>query len=335
MAAVDLARDLELERPVALKRLADSVARDDEVRARFLREGRLAARLSHRNVVRVYDVGEDGGRPYIAMEFVDGETLAELVARTGPQRPEDVARLGIEICRGLAAVHDAGLVHRDVKPQNLLLARDGQVKLGDFGIALGLDATRLTSAGTVLGTAAYLAPEQARGKVVTAAADIYGVGAVLYQLLAGWPPRTPSSLAELAADDAIAPPAGAPPALAGVVMRCLAADPAARPTSASALARELAATLPEGGTVPLPTPAAQPATAIIESHARPGRIRTLLVGVAAVAIAGGIAAAVETSGGGGPRQPPARPAPIEPVQPGASAADEARNLAAWLRRYSR
>jgi serine/threonine protein kinase len=335
MAVVDLAHDVELERPVALKRLADSAARDDEIRARFLREGRLAARLSHRNVVRVYDVGEDRGRPFIAMEFVDGETLAQRVARAGPQRPEDVARSGIELCRGLAAVHDAGLVHRDVKPQNLLLARDGQLKLGDFGIALGLDATRLTSAGTVLGTAAYLAPEQARGEVVTAAADIYGVGAVLYELLAGRPPRSPSSLAELAAHEAIPPPAGAPTALAGVVMRCLAADPAARPSSAAALARELAATLPEGETVPLPTPATQPATAIMEPRARPRRLRALLVGAAAVAIAGGSAAAVATSGGGGARQPPAHRAPIEPVQPGASAADEARNLAAWLRRYSR
>lgn len=334
MAVVDLARDVELDRPVALKRLADSFARDDEIRARFLREGRLAARLSHRNVVRVYDVGEEDGRPFIAMEFVDGETLAELVSRVGAQQPEHVARFGIEICRGLAAVHEAGLVHRDVKPQNLLLARDGQLKLGDFGIALGLDATRLTTAGTVLGTAAYLAPEQARGEDVAAAADIYGVGAVLYELLTGRPPRTPSSLAELAAPEEIAPPADAPAALAGIVLRCLAADPAMRPASAAALARELAATLPEGDTVPLPAPPAPPATAIAGRRTRRWRLRWLLVGAAAVAIAAGIAAAVATSGGGTTRAPAHAPA-IAPVQPGASAADEARNLAGWLRRYSR
>src|SRR5581483_9514550 len=190
MAVVDLARDSDLDRPVALKRLAENLARDDELRARFLREGRLAARLSHPNVVRVYDVGEDGERPFIAMEYVDGETLAELVARSGPRPPREAAELGIQICRGLAAVHDAGLVHRDVKPQNLLLGRDGRLRLGDFGIAFGLDATRLTTAGTVLGTAAYLAPEQARGEEVTAAADLYGAGAVLYELITGRPPRT-------------------------------------------------------------------------------------------------------------------------------------------------
>jgi serine/threonine protein kinase len=334
-AFVDLAHDVELGRPVALKRLAESLARDDDIRARFLREGRLAARVSHPNVVRVYDVGEDDDVPFIAMEFVDGETLAELAVRRGPLPPDEVAGLGIQICRGLAAVHAVGLVHRDVKPQNLLLARSGQLKLGDFGIALGLDATRLTAAGTVLGTAAYLAPEQARGENVTASADLYGAGAVLYELLAGRPARTPSSLAQLAVPVAVDPPPHAPPLLAGLVLRCLAPDPAARPASAAVLARELAATLPEGETLPLPAPAAQAATAIREPPPRrPSRARTLLAGAAAVVIAGGVAAAVATSGGGTKPKPPP-PASIPPVQPGASAADEARNLAAWLRRYSR
>jgi serine/threonine protein kinase len=144
MAVVDLADDVELGRPVALKRLAENLARDEDRRSRFLREARLAARLSHPNVVRVYDVGEDEGRPFIAMEYVEGETLAELVARRGALPPEEVVSLGVQACRALAAAHAAGLVHRDVKPHNLLLGDDGTLKLGDFGIAVGLEGTRLT-----------------------------------------------------------------------------------------------------------------------------------------------------------------------------------------------
>jgi len=121
----------------------------------------------------------------MAMEYVDGETLAELVARRGPLAPDEAAELGIQICRGLAAAHNAGLVHRDVKPQNLLLRRDGVLKLGDFGSRSASEGTRLTMAGTVLGTARISAPEQARGEEVTAAADVYGVGAVLYELRPG------------------------------------------------------------------------------------------------------------------------------------------------------
>src|SRR5206468_966777 len=139
------------------------------------------------------------------------------------------------------AAHEAGLVHRDVKPQNLLLGNDGLLKLGDFGVAFGLEGTRLTTAGTVLGTAAYLAPEQARGEEVTAAADVYALGAVLYELLTGRPPRQAETLADLAKPAKIRPPAGAPAELSRIVMRCLAADPERRPPSASELARELAA----------------------------------------------------------------------------------------------
>jgi serine/threonine-protein kinase len=328
MAVVDLATDERLDRPVALKRLAENFARDPELRARFLRESRLAARLSHPNVVRVYDVGEDGVQPFIAMEYVDGESLADLLAREGPQSAARATELGIQICRGLAAVHAAGLVHRDVKPQNLLLRSDGVLKLGDFGIAFGADATRLTTAGTVLGTAAYLAPEQARGEEVTPAADIYGAGAVLYELVAGRPPRTPSSLAELAAPAQIAPPAGVPPQLAATVLRCLAPDPADRPASAD----ELAGLLQERTTLRLPP---ERPTEILPRRRRLP-LRVLLVAGAVLAVAGGIAAAVATSGGGSASPPPTTtPVSIAPVQPGASAADEARNLAAWLQRYSR
>jgi serine/threonine-protein kinase len=336
MATVDLARDVDLDRPVALKRLAENLARDDELRARFLREARLAARLAHPNVVHVYDVGEDDGRPFMAMEYVDGETLAELVARRGPLPPDEAAELGIQICRGLAAVHAAGLVHRDVKPQNLLLRRDGVLKLGDFGIAFGLEGTRLTMAGTVLGTAAYLAPEQARGEEVTAAADVYGVGAVLYELLTGRPPRAPASIAELASDTAILPPAGAPPALAAVVMRCLAREPRQRPASAAEVAHELAATLPEAPTQALPEHPSQRATEIISRARGKRRVRPAgaLVALAVVAIGGGVAALVATTGGSS-TPPPATVTRVAPVPHAATAEQQAQNLAAWLSRYSR
>jgi serine/threonine-protein kinase len=334
MAVVDLARDVELGRSVALKRLAENLARDDELRARFLREARLAARLAHPNIVHVYDVGEDDGRPFMAMEYVDGETLTELVARRGPLPAEEAAELGIQACRGLAAVHAAGLVHRDVKPQNLLLRRDGVLKLGDFGIAFGVEGTRLTMAGTVLGTAAYLAPEQARGEEVTAAADVYGVGAVLYELLTGQPPRAPSSIAELVVTTTIEPPAGAPPALAAVVMRCLDPEPQLRPASAAVVAQELAATLPESPTLALPEHPSQRATEILARPRRRVRPGVALAAIAVGAIAGGIGAAIATSGGGSPPAP-ATVARVSPVPHAANAQQQAQNLAAWLTRYSR
>jgi eukaryotic-like serine/threonine-protein kinase len=323
MAVVDLARDAELDRPVALKRLAENLARDGELRARFLREARLAARLAHPNVVRVYDVGEDDGRPFIAMEYVDGETLADLLARRGPLPPGDVAALGVQICRALGAAHAAGLVHRDVKPQNLLLREDGQLKLGDFGIAFGLGGTRLTTAGTVLGTAAYLAPEQARGEDVTAAADLYALGAVLYEMLTGRPPRTPSSVAELAEATEIRPPAGAPRALSEIVMRCLDPDPARRPRSAAEVERALSAPMPEAPTRLLP-----------RRRTRRPTIVVVLAAAAVAAIGGGVAAALASRDNG---SPPATTTVVHiaPVPHAPTAEQQARNLAAWLERNSR
>jgi serine/threonine protein kinase len=324
MAVVDLARDVELDRPVALKRLAENLARDDELHARFLREARLAARLAHPNVVRVYDVGEHEGRPFIAMEYVEGETLADLLARRGPLPPDEVAVLGMQICSALEAAHTAGLVHRDVKPHNLLLGKDGQLKLGDFGIAFGLGGTRLTMAGTVLGTAAYLAPEQARGEEVTPAADIYALGAVLYELLAGRPPRTPSSVAELAEATEILPPPGAPPALAGVVMRCLESEPKRRPGSAAEVGRALAAARPDAPTQRLLRPQVRRPTPVV-----------VLAAAAVAAIVGGVVAALATRGGGAPPQSKPTPVRVAPVQHGQTAEQQALNLAAWLQRNSR
>jgi eukaryotic-like serine/threonine-protein kinase len=307
MAVVDLARDEELGRNVALKRLAENLARDPDLRERFLREGRLAARLGHPNIVRVYDVGEADGRPYIAMEHVDGETLADLLARRGKLSAAETEDLGAQAARALVAAHAAGLVHRDVKPQNLLLRRDGVLKLGDFGIAVGLEGTRLTMAGTVLGTAAYLAPEQARGEHVTAAADVYALGLVLVEMLTGRPDRS-ARLGRV------------PPHLAQIVRRCLATDPAARPSAA-----ELERALRDDRS-------AAP-TAILGPVRRRRRAPLVLAGVAAVAIAGGIAAAVATSGGPSHPTPP-RPALIAPIPHASTAQQQAQDIAAWLVRYS-
>jgi eukaryotic-like serine/threonine-protein kinase len=346
MATVDLARDVELDRPVALKRLAENLARDEDLQRRFLREARLAARLAHPNVVRVFDVGEDDGRPFIAMEYVEGETLAELVAQRAPLPAAEAARLGTQMCAGLAAAHAAGLVHRDVKPQNLLLSTDGVLKLGDFGIAAGHDGTRLTLVGTVLGTAGYLAPEQARGEEVTAAADIYAVGAVLYELLTGEPSRTAGSLAELGSEDGFGPPdlaarvPSAPRELVAAVNACLSATPEDRPPSAAALARLLAPVASEAETLSLPPDPAQRATEIL---ARPDRTRTWWAGRRLAAIAtlvvaavAGLVAAVALSGGGGNASPPPG-STSQTVTPPATApkvADQARNLATWLEQHS-
>jgi serine/threonine-protein kinase len=345
MATVDLAHDVELDRPVALKRLAENLARDEGLQRRFVREARLAARLAHPNVVRVFDVGsDDDGRPFIAMEYVEGETLAELVAWRRQLPPAEAATLGLQMCAGLAAVHAAGLVHRDVKPQNLLLGRDGVLKLGDFGIAAAHGGTRLTLAGTVLGTAGYLAPEQARGEPVTAAADLYAVGAVLYELLTGEPSRTADSLAELGSKDGFRPPdlaarvPTAAPELVATVSACLSVEPEDRPPSAAALARLLAPLASEADTLSMPPDPAQRATEILARPGPPRPWRTprrLAAGAALVAAAiAGLVLAVLLTRAGHSSPPPATHRRVAPPATGANVAQQAQNLATWLKSHT-
>jgi serine/threonine protein kinase len=337
MAVVELAEDVELQRIVAVKLLADNLARDDGFRQRFLREARLAAGLAHPNIVRVFDTGDADGRPYIVMEYVDGETVHALLERERRIETARAVEIALQVCAGLAAAHATGLVHRDIKPQNLLVGKDGVVKITDFGIArLDDGGTRLTMTGTVLGTAAYLAPEQAAGDDVTVAADVYAVGAVLYELLTGRPPRTVSSLAELGAraEETIMPvrdlAPDVPAELELVIMRCLARLPEHRPASAAELAHELAAAVPDAKTRVLP--AASP----------PARFRARLrrwpFVVAALLVVGAVLLAVAlTSGGGAPaaKPKPAAPLHVQPVPAATNGAQQARNLARWLRQNSR
>jgi serine/threonine-protein kinase len=168
MAVVYLAHDEELHRRVAIKVLAEHLAGDDNFRARFLQESKLAGRLSHPNVVQVYDAGETDRSPYIVMEYVPGDTIAQ----RGKLSYRDAVPLALQACAGLEHAHGAGLIHRDVKPANLLVREDNVLKVADFGIARAAELTRLTQHGTVLGTAAYLSPEQAAGEEVTTATDI-------------------------------------------------------------------------------------------------------------------------------------------------------------------
>ena len=335
MATVYLGRDSELDRPVAVKVLAENLAGDIAFRKRFLREARLAARLSHPNVVGVYDAGEDAdGRLYIVMECIEGETLADVLRARRRLPAAEAVGLALQACRGLADAHAAGLVHRDVKPQNLLLRKDGTLKIADFGIARAAEATALTKVGTVLGTAAYLSPEQALGEEVTSAADVYSLGAVLYELVTGRLPYEFDSLADLAAKQAegtitpmsdLAP--DVPERVEDAVMRSLARNPQYRPSSAAELGRELA---PEGG---------EPPTVALETPRGTGLEdrRRLWVALASVLAVAAVLLGIAFGTRGSDSTPPAKPQPraVQPIARGATAQQQARNLSAWLRQYSR
>jgi eukaryotic-like serine/threonine-protein kinase len=209
MASVWLASDRVLERPVAVKIIADTIASDPEFRARFRREARVAAGLSHPNLIGVYDYADGAERPYLVMEYVAGDNIAQRLSRHGEIDAELLAR---ELLGALAHIHAAGIVHRDIKPQNILIAPDNRTKLIDFGIALPADATALTSTGNLLGTARYIAPEVMRGERATAQSDLYSCGVVLRDCMGG----------EASAD------------LEALVERLCTEDPRERPASAAA-----------------------------------------------------------------------------------------------------
>nr|WP_243869548.1 serine/threonine-protein kinase [Amycolatopsis granulosa] len=232
MGVVWLALDERLERPVAVKQLWPGPAQGAEARARILREGRIAARLRHPHAVTVHDVAEHDGLPVLVMEYLPSRSLAAVVAEQGPLAPEAVARIGMQAASALAAAHAAGIVHRDVKPGNLLVGADGTTKIADFGISRATGDVALTQAGVVAGTPAYLAPEIARGAEPTPDSDVFSLGATLYAAVEGVPPfgEDENSIALLhrVAAGEVAPPELAGP-LAPVLVAMLRPDPARRP----------------------------------------------------------------------------------------------------------
>jgi serine/threonine protein kinase len=323
MATVYSARDLKLDREVAIKLLADNFAGDDEVRRRFSREARLAAKLDHPNIVQVFDVGEDDGRPYIVMEQVDGGTLGDRLngRRRSVARAEALRLLG-QLCEGLGHAHSKKLVHRDIKPQNLLLrSADGCLKITDFGIARAAEeTTRLTKEGKVIGTERYMAPEQLADGKITPAADVYACGVVADELLE----------------------------------RCLREEASERFSDAGSLGEALATVDGDGeiGVVRRIRSQARPTRTLATGPATKGwpaptevarRRRSVMKRVAAVAAALAIAAAgvlIATNSGGSSSPSKAdvakqRPAVAPSVPTAGDPAEQARELADFFRAQSR
>jgi serine/threonine-protein kinase len=276
MSTVQLAFDRRLEREVAVKLLAEHLADDPAFVARFRREALAAARLVHPNIVQVFDFGLDdpSGRHYIVMEYIRGQSGAEILRDRGRIEVEEALAIVAHACRGLEYAHRHGVVHRDVKPGNLLRSNDGLVKLADFGIAKAIDTeSSITQVGSVLGTAAYLAPEQAHGEEAGPRADLYSLGVVTYQLIAGRLPYEANSLTELALmQQREAPPLlheiepDVPPQLAAAVDRALALQPDERFRDAD----EMRQALVDGarGVGPMPDEVATGATSVATSATR-------------------------------------------------------------------
>ncbi|HEY8168965.1 MAG: Stk1 family PASTA domain-containing Ser/Thr kinase [Candidatus Limnocylindrales bacterium] len=246
MATIFLGHDTKLERDVAIKVLRPEYGRDAAFVARFKQEANAAASLSHPNVVQVYDYGTDDAGPYIVMEYVDGQDLGEILRDRGFVPSAAAARIAMQVADGLAAAHAMGIVHRDVKPSNVLVSVAGQVKVADFGIARALSEAQLTLPGQTLGSVRYLSPEQARGEAVGAATDIYALGLVLSEMLTGRPVWTGDTAGAVAmarlTEDPPAPSsirADVNPALDSIVKKALARDPAQRFGSAGAFSDAL------------------------------------------------------------------------------------------------
>ena len=255
MATVFRARDRELRRDVAVKVLFPHLAKRDDVVRRFHREARAAAGLDHPNILRVYDVGGgEGDPPYIVMELVRGRSLLGEIEQRGPMLAELAACVGSLLADALAAAHAAGVVHRDVKPANVMIASGGRVLLADFGVArLETEDSLVTKTGALLGTPAYMSPEQATGDTATAKSDLYSLGATLYQLATGALPYSgpPAKVLASIAQGSLVPPvkrkANVGPDLSRAIVDMMQADPAARPASATDIGKQLRTLATSGG----------------------------------------------------------------------------------------
>jgi serine/threonine-protein kinase len=264
MATVYLGTDTRLDRTVALKIMHAELANDEDFVRRFVAEARSIARLSHPNVVTVYDQGADGRTLYLAMEYVPGETLRDLLASRGQLRPREALDIMESVLAGLAAAHEAGIAHRDVKPENVLIGGPRTVKVADFGLARLLSGTSHTKSGMLIGTAAYLAPEQVSRGAADVRTDVYAAGVMLFELLTGRQPHTgetPLAVAYKHVNEAVPPPSsvvpGLPPSLDTLVAMATSRDPDLRPADAGQFLRAISGArsgLPLDGPAPVPRP---------------------------------------------------------------------------------
>ena len=314
MATVWRATDEVLGRDVAVKVLSPQFAADPDFLARFEREARHAARLSHPRLVTVFDSGVDGALPYIVMELVAGPTLRQVLDHTGMLPPGEAVGIAAAVCEGLEVAHAAGLVHRDIKPANIVLASGGEVKVLDFGIARADGRSGGTQTQAVLGTAAYLSPEQASGHPAGPPADLYSLGCVLFEMLTGAPPfsaETTVGLAYRQVHDDPGPPSarrpGLPERLDQITARLLAKDPASRPTSAAAARAGLLSALNSDATAVLTSAADStvPGMPARRSRRRPRLAEALLAAALAASLAAlAVVLLTGTPGGAGPAGPP-------------------------------
>src|SRR5438067_11013518 len=314
MSSVYKAHDRLLERDVALKVLHSHFLADEEYVERFRREARAVAQLSHPNIVTVIDRGEADGHQFIVFEYVDGENLKELIRRVGPLPVRQAVQLALAVAEGLAFAHEHGLVHRDVKPQNVLLNGEGETKVTDFGIARSLDVEHgMTQTGTVMGTGDYITPEQASGRPVDAHTDVYSLGVVLHELLTGEVPFPGDNFVAVAMKHINEPPPDllekrpdVPLRVAAIVDRALQKDPADRFPSMHAFAAELDAALHELGSPDTDRTAIVPSLVMRESRSRPIRRRSrwpLVLGLLALVAAAAVVAGVLALGGSNGKKP--------------------------------
>jgi eukaryotic-like serine/threonine-protein kinase len=332
MATIYRARDNQLERDVAVKILRPEYGADPDFIDRFRHEAQAAASLNHPGIVAVHDYGTDPAGPYIVMELIEGEDLATIVRRTGALPPRAAARLVAQAARAIAAAHDRGFVHRDVKPGNLLVTREGRLKVTDFGIARALSESALTLPGTTLGSVHYFSPEQARGELATPASDIYSLGIVLYELLTGrrpWTGDTAAAIATARLTGAVPSPSaahgGIPPTIEAIVRKALAPNPDERFASAAEMAEALEGFLGEergdGLRAAGASGAAAGAAGLAAGAAGGGAAATgTAAGAAAAGAAGGAAGGLAADAAAGAAASPTLAAGVARPNPGASIA---------------
>ncbi|RBY75889.1 Stk1 family PASTA domain-containing Ser/Thr kinase [Blastococcus sp. TF02-09] len=342
MAEVHLGRDLRLGREVAVKVLRSDLARDPSFQVRFRREAQASASLNHPAIVAVYDTGEDrtplGATPYIVMEYVEGETLRDVLRREGHLSPERAMTLAADICGALDFSHRNGIVHRDVKPGNVMITPQGTVKVMDFGIARAVSdsAATMTSTAAVIGTAQYLSPEQARGESVDARSDVYSLGCMLYELATGAPPFTGDSPVSVAyqhvREDPRLPSSinpEIPPELDAILLKAMSKNPANRYQSAADMRNDLLRALAGQRVEATPVMGDAEKTAIIgaapagygdwddedeQARRRKRRIIIAVASVLAVLLLGGAVIAALNMGGDDPEQTVATQVQVPPLQ---------------------